>query len=85
MRPNILFVILDAARRDAFEPYGAPVGSTPTIAQLAARGRAVPEAYSTAPWTVPSHASFFTGLMPRALGLKEVPSPAAVAAPWPLA
>jgi len=80
MRPNILFVILDAARRDAFEPYGAPVGSTPTIAQLAARGRAVPEAYSTAPWTVPSHASFFTGLMPRALGLKEVPSPAAAKA-----
>jgi arylsulfatase A-like enzyme len=29
---------------------------------------------------VPSHASFFTGLMPRALGMREVPSPAAAKA-----
>jgi arylsulfatase A-like enzyme len=77
MRPNVLLLILDAARRDAFEPYGAPRGSTPAVAQLAARGVALPEAYATAPWTVPSHASFFTGLMPRAAGLRHVPSPAA--------
>src|SRR4051794_3934956 len=77
MRPNVLFVIFDAARRDAFEPYGAPPGSSPTVAQLAASGRPLPEVYSTAPWTVPSHASFFTGLMPRAAGLLSVPTPAA--------
>jgi len=71
----VLLVILDAARRDAFEPYGAPAGSTPTVAQLGARGKALPEVYATAPWTVPSHASFFTGLMPRAAGLSQVPSP----------
>jgi arylsulfatase A-like enzyme len=77
MRQNVLLLILDAARRDAFEPYGAGPGSSPAVAQLAARGVALEHVYSTAPWTVPSHASFLTGLMPRAAGLLQVPSPAA--------
>ncbi len=77
MGPNVLLLVLDAARRDAFEPYGAPPGASPAIAQLADRGAALPEVYSTAPWTVPSHSSFFCGLMPRAAGLTKVPSPAA--------
>src|SRR3954451_7057390 len=76
-RPNVLLVILDAARRDAFEPYGAAAGSSPTFAQLAARGTALADVHSTACWTVPSHASLFTGLLPRAAGLGRVPSPAA--------
>jgi arylsulfatase A-like enzyme len=75
MGPNILLLILDAARRDGLEPYGAPAGSTPALAQLAARGNARSNVYATAPWTVPSHASIFTGLMPRAAGLSKVASP----------
>jgi arylsulfatase A-like enzyme len=75
-RPNILLVVLDAARRDALEPYGAPAGSTPSVAQLAERGSVLPEVYATGCWTAPSHASIFTGLMPRAAGLSRVPSPA---------
>lgn len=71
MRPNILLVVLDTARADVFEPYGAPTGATPTVAQLARRGSAL-HAYSTANWTVPAHASMFTGLMPRELGLTQV-------------
>ena len=77
MGPNVVLVILDAARRDALEPYGAPVGATPALAQLAARGAALPDVHATACWTVPSHASFFTGLLPRAAGLSEVPAPSA--------
>lgn len=75
--PNVVLVILDAARRDAFEPYGAPGGSSPVVAQLAARGHALADVYSTGCWTVPSHASFFSGLMPRAAGLSRVDSPGA--------
>ena len=75
MPPNVLLVVLDAARRDALEPYGAPAGSTPVIGDLASGGRALPEVYATACWTVPSHASMFTGLMPRAAGLARVGSP----------
>jgi arylsulfatase A-like enzyme len=80
MRPNVLLIVLDAARRDAFEPYGAPAGSTPAVAQLAARGAAHPRAYSTACWTVPSHASLFTGLLPEAAGLANPVSPEAARA-----
>src|SRR4051794_21310191 len=80
MPPNVLVVVLDAARRDALEPYGARAGATPAIAQLAARGRALPEVYATACWTAPSHTSMFTGLMPRAAGLARVPAPSAAKA-----
>jgi arylsulfatase A-like enzyme len=76
MGPHVLLVVWDAARRDALEPYGAPAGATPTIAQLASRGAAHRDVYATACWTVPSHSSIFTGLMPRAAGLTQVRSPA---------
>jgi arylsulfatase A-like enzyme len=76
--PNVLLVILDAARRDALEPYGAAPGSTPVIAQLANRGKTLEDVHATACWTVPSHASIFTGLLPRAAGLSRAPSPNAV-------
>ncbi|MFL5886424.1 MAG: sulfatase-like hydrolase/transferase [Thermoleophilaceae bacterium] len=78
MRPNVFLIVFDAARRDAFEPYGAAAGSTPAVAQLASRGVARPDVYATAPWTVPSHASMFTGLMPRAAGLAKAGSPPAM-------
>ena len=73
MAPNVLLIVLDTARRDAIEPYGAPAGTSPTIEQLARRGHALPRAYSTASWTLPSHASIFTGLLPRQLGLCQPP------------
>jgi arylsulfatase A-like enzyme len=75
MPPNVLLVVFDAARRDYLEPYGAPAGSSPTVAQLASRGTALPEVYATGCWTAPSHSSIFTGLMPRAAGMSLVPSP----------
>src|SRR6478672_11753253 len=72
-RPNVLVLVLDAARRDAFEPYGAEPGSSPAIAQLASRGKALDAVYGTGCWTAPPHVSLFTGLMPRALGLAGLP------------
>lgn len=73
MPRNVLVLVCDTARADAFEPYGAPPGSTPATAQVASSGRAVNDVFSTASWTLPSHASMFTGLMPRALGLGQAP------------
>lgn len=73
MPPNVIVLVLDAARRDAFEPYGAPAGSSPTLAQLASRGAALPDVFATGCWTVPSHASIFTGLLPRAASLAKAP------------
>ncbi len=74
MAANAIVVIFDACRQDALEPYGAPSGASPTVADLAGRGSALEEVYATASWTAPSHASIFTGKMPRALGLAAIPS-----------
>jgi arylsulfatase A-like enzyme len=71
MRPNVL----DTARRDAFEPYGAPIGSSPTVAQLARAGSAAETAFASSSWTVPSHASMLTGLLPRAWGIAQGRTP----------
>lgn len=68
-RPNVLLVMCDTARADALEPYGAPAGSTPTFADLARSGTVFPRAYATANWTMPSHASLFTGRLPRTMGI----------------
>jgi Sulfatase len=73
MPENVLVVVFDTARADAFEPYGADRGSTPAVTQLAGAGEAVPDVFSTACWTLPSHASMFTGRLPRALGLTQAP------------
>ncbi len=73
MRPNVLLIIFDTARADAFEPYGAPAGASPTVRDLASRGHVMPHMYAPACWTLPSHASLFTGLLPRATGLMQAP------------
>ncbi len=73
MQPNVVWLVLDTARADAFEPYGATAGSSPAVADLARRGRAVPHAYSMSNWTLPSHAAMFSGRSPRELGLGQAP------------
>lgn len=73
MAPNLILIVLDTARADALEPYGAPPGSTPAIADLARRGVALDRVQASASWTLPSHASFFTGLLPRATGIVDRP------------
>ena len=65
--PNVLLLVLDALRADAVEPFGAPPGSSPALAELARRGRAVEGVRATASWTLPSHIAMFTGQPARAL------------------
>jgi len=72
-RPNILLLVLDTLRTDAVEPYGAPTGSSPALADLARRGLAVPNVRSAASWTLPAHISMFTGELARGLGLGQAP------------
>lgn len=74
MLPNVLFIVLDTARADSFEPYGAPLGSSPAFSQLGRRGAVAPLAYSACNWTMPSHVSMFTGALPRTLGLGRSPN-----------
>lgn len=60
--PNVLLVVIDTLRADAV--IGAPVSRAPVISTLAREGSLFTQARSTAPWTVPAHASIFTGLYP---------------------
>ncbi|WP_408957046.1 sulfatase [Natrinema sp. 74] len=46
----------------------ANANPTPALARLADEGTAFENAFATAPWTLPSHASFFTGTYPSEHG-----------------
>jgi arylsulfatase A-like enzyme len=61
-RPSVLLIVVDTLRADAVSAYGAVAGTTPVIDALAASGLRYARAYAPAPWTIPSHASLFTGL-----------------------
>ena len=66
--PNVLMIVLDAARADHFTCYGYERNTTPNIDHLAAEGLRFSRAVSTSSWTLPSHASLFTGLLPEEHG-----------------
>ena len=68
MPPDILLLILDTARADAFEPWGGPHAS-PELARLCEGGTWFTQAISTAPWTLPSAASLLSGLPPSQHGI----------------
>lgn len=63
-RPNILLVVVDTARADRFSFAGYARQTSPEIAILASEGTIYERAYTPAPWTLPAHASLFTGLFP---------------------
>ncbi len=63
--PNVLLVILDTVRADRLSLYGYGRPTSPALERLAKRGIRFDEARSAAPWTLPSHASFFTGRWPH--------------------
>lgn len=63
-RPDILFLVLDTQRADRLSCYGYDQPTSPHIDALAAEATRFTQAISAAQWTVPSHASMFTGLYP---------------------
>ena len=64
--PNVVLVVMDTARAVDTVPADADV--TPTLASLADAGTEFTRAYTSSPWTLPSHASLFTGLYTAAHG-----------------
>ncbi|HVH18959.1 MAG TPA: sulfatase [Myxococcota bacterium] len=61
--PNILLVTLDTTRPDRLGVYGA-ANPTPTLERFAQDAVVYERAYASSSWTLPSHASLFTGLLP---------------------
>ncbi|MEP7380607.1 MAG: sulfatase [Gemmatimonadota bacterium] len=66
--PNVLLIILDTVRADYLSLYGATEETTPNLVRWAQQATVFDQAYSTAPWTTPSHASLFTGQYPSVHG-----------------
>jgi arylsulfatase A-like enzyme len=66
--PNVLLIVLDTVRADRLSGYGYHRPTTPNLDRLAGRGIRFTQARSTAPWTLPSHASIMTGRWPHELG-----------------
>ena len=59
--PNVLLIILDTVRGQSLSLYGYGRPTSPEITRWAAGGVVFDHAFAEAPWTLPSHASMFTG------------------------
>jgi arylsulfatase A-like enzyme len=79
-RPNVVIVVLDTTRADVLSTYGNAIATTPNLDAVAAEGARFQHAYATGFWTLPSHASIFTGHYPSVHGAtsetNELPSDA---------
>jgi len=70
-RPNVLFVVLDTVRKDRLSVYGHDAPTSPRLEALAEEARVYEQAVAPAPWTLPVHASMFTGLYPSQHGATQ--------------
>jgi arylsulfatase A-like enzyme len=70
-RPNVALVVLDTVRADRITCSGGERVATPHIGALCDRGIFFANASSTSSWTLPAHASLFTGLYPLQHGATQ--------------
>jgi arylsulfatase A-like enzyme len=68
--PNVLLLTLDTLRADHLGCYGYERKTSPRIDALAEVGTLYSRAYAAAAWTLPSHASLFTGKYPAEHGAR---------------
>ncbi|MCS7062134.1 MAG: sulfatase [Anaerolineae bacterium] len=63
-RPDILLLVLDTLRADRLRCYGSPQSILPAVDALAEESTVFRFAIAPAQWSIPSHASLFTGVYP---------------------
>lgn len=68
---NVVLITLDTVRADALGAYGQPLENSPTLDRLAAEGVLFERASSSAPSTLPSHATIMTGQFPFSHGVRS--------------
>jgi arylsulfatase A-like enzyme len=61
----VLLIVMDTVRADRLSCYGYQKDTTPNLDRLATQGVLFEKAISAGSWTVPSHATLFTGLYLR--------------------
>ncbi|MBV8847944.1 MAG: sulfatase [Bryobacterales bacterium] len=63
-KPNVLLITMDTVRADHVSTYGYERSTTPNLTAFAQGATLYSNALATADFTLPSHASIFTGLYP---------------------
>ncbi|MFQ3566197.1 MAG: sulfatase [Aggregatilineales bacterium] len=71
---TILLIILDTLRRDRLSIYGHARETSPAFDALAEAGTLFERAVAPAQWTIPAHASLFTGKYPSDHGVTQANS-----------
>ncbi len=66
--PNVLIVLWDTVRADRMSLYGATRPTTPKLEAFARDAAVFDRAIATDMWTLPTHASMFTGRPPSSIG-----------------
>lgn len=64
IHPNLLFISIDTLRADHLGSYGYQRPTSPFLDRFAARSARFENYLSVAPYTLPTHATMFTGLFP---------------------
>jgi len=59
--PDVVLICLDTLRADRLGSYGRSPSITPHLDAFAGRSTRHARTWATSPWTLPSHASMFTG------------------------
>lgn len=67
-KPNVVLIVMDTQRVDRLGCYGYERPTTPKIDAFAEDAHVFENVTSAAGWTLPSHASIFTGLFPSEHG-----------------
>ncbi|MFW5939421.1 MAG: sulfatase [Halolamina sp.] len=68
---NVLFVVMDTVRKDRLGSYGYDRDTTPGLDAFAEDATVFENAVAPAPWTLPVHASIFTGMYPSRHGADQ--------------
>ena len=68
---NVVLIVMDTVRADLLSVYGYGEPTSPGLEALADQGTRFDRAWSTSSWTLPSHASMFTGLLPAQHGATQ--------------
>jgi arylsulfatase A-like enzyme len=72
-RPDIVLITLDTTRADRLGCYGYAGETTPNLDRFAKEAVVHTRAYSTTSWTLPAHASLFTGKFTASHGVRYHP------------
>ena len=70
-RPDLILISIDCLRADHVGAYGHEPPTTPSLDALAADGALFENTVSVSSWTLPTHMSMLTGMMPIEHGLSR--------------